>query len=302
MTALQSLQTTNRDLLRSQQRISTGFRISTAEENPAYWSIATSMRTDNKSLSTVRDALGLGMATVDVAYTAMDSSIDVATEIKVKLVAARETGVDRAVVNREIAELQNQLRSIASSATFSGQNWLSVNSSETNHNAQRSVVASLGRASDGSVTFNTITVDTSGTKLFDASASAVGILDGLRDANGDLAASGFSVVDLSIATLSESAADQATLDSYIAGVDKAITAMTNAATSLGTMKQRITLQTNIVSSLIDVIERGISTLVDSDMNEESTKLQAYQVQQQLGTQALNAANGSSQSILSLFRN
>jgi len=42
-------------------------------------------------------------------------------------------------------------------------------------------------------------------------------------------------------------------------------------------------------------------LVDADMNKESTRLQALQVQQQLGVQALSIANGSSQSILSLFR-
>jgi flagellin len=37
------------------------------------------------------------------------------------------------------------------------------------------------------------------------------------------------------------------------------------------------------------------------MNEESTKLQALQVQQQLGVQALSIANSSSQSILRLFQ-
>ncbi|MFZ0851073.1 MAG: flagellin, partial [Hyphomicrobiaceae bacterium] len=53
--------------------------------------------------------------------------------------------------------------------------------------------------------------------------------------------------------------------------------------------------------LMDAIDRGIGTLVDADMNEESTKLQALQVKQQLGIQALSIANSSSQSILSLFR-
>ena len=49
------------------------------------------------------------------------------------------------------------------------------------------------------------------------------------------------------------------------------------------------------------IDRGVSTLVDADMNAESTRLQALQVQQQLGIQALSIANSSSQNILSLFR-
>ena len=52
---------------------------------------------------------------------------------------------------------------------------------------------------------------------------------------------------------------------------------------------------------MDAIDRGVGQLVDADMNEESTRLQALQVQQQLGIQALRIANSSSQSILSLFR-
>ena len=92
VTALQNLQITSKEMLSTQNRISTGLRVATAEDNAAYWSIATTMRSDNKALSTVQDALGLGKATINVAYTAMNSSIDVTSEIKAKLVAAREPG------------------------------------------------------------------------------------------------------------------------------------------------------------------------------------------------------------------
>ena len=53
------------------------------------------MRSDNAALSTVQDALGLGAATVDVAYTGINSAIEVVDQIKSKLVAARQPGVDR---------------------------------------------------------------------------------------------------------------------------------------------------------------------------------------------------------------
>ena len=77
--------------------------------------------------------------------------------------------------------------------------------------------------------------------------------------------------------------------------------MTDAATALGASKARIGIQQDFVKSLMDAIDRGVGQLVDADMNEESTKLQALQVKQQLGIQALSIANTSSQSILSLFR-
>jgi flagellin len=52
---------------------------------------------------------------------------------------------------------------------------------------------------------------------------------------------------------------------------------------------------------MDSLDRGIGRLVDADMEEESTRLQALQVQQQLGIQALSIANATSQQILRLFQ-
>ena len=81
MTALKTLQMTNKSLDQTENRISTGYKVATASDNAAYWSIATTMRSDNTALSTVQDALGLGAATVDVAYTAMDSVKDFLDQI-----------------------------------------------------------------------------------------------------------------------------------------------------------------------------------------------------------------------------
>lgn len=301
MTALQSLQSTNKDMLTTQNRIATGFRVANAEDNASYWSIATTMRSDNKALSTVKDALGLGSATVDVAYTALDKAIDVTSEIKTKLVAAREPGVDRTKIQSEVKELQNQLKSIGDSASFSGQNWLSVDSSATTYNATKSIVSSFSRDSSGAITIGTISVNTANIKLYDSSSTAVGIVDGLRDNTGAIASTGTSVGALDISALTDSATDLGTLEGYIKGADKAISEMTTAATNLGSVKQRIGIQKEFVGSLMQAIDRGVSTLVDADMSEESTKLQALQVQQQLGIQAMSIANGSTQNILSLFR-
>ncbi len=137
----------------------------------------------------------------------------------------------------------------------------------------------------------------------DADAAGEGILDGLRDSTsgaigGDQA---FSISTLDISALTDSVADLAILDGYIAGADAAISEMTAGATAPGAAKSRIDIQQTFVSALMDAIDAGIGQLVDADMNEESTKLQALQVKQQLGIQALSIANSSSQSILRLFQ-
>src|SRR6186997_1031480 len=117
--ALSTLRSISKDMEDTQNRVSTGYRVSDASDNAAYWSIATTMRSDNKALSTVQDALGLGAAKTDTAYTGLESTIDVITEIKAKLVAAREPGVDKNKINEELRELKNQLQSISESASFS---------------------------------------------------------------------------------------------------------------------------------------------------------------------------------------
>ena len=301
MVALQSLNKTNAALETTQKRISTGYRVGSAEDNAAYWSIATTMRSDNSALSTVKDALGLGAATIDVAYTATNSAIDMTKEIKNKLVAARQPGVDRAKIQSEITELQNQLQSIGDSAVFSGQNWLSDDSSAVGYNATKSIVASFTRSTAGTISIGTISIDTSSTLLYDTGATGVGIIDGLRDATGAIAVAGTSVAALDISALTDSAADITILEAHIARADTAITEMTDSASLLGASKQRVSLQRSFVGALMDAVDRGISTLVDADMTEESTKLQALQVQQQLGIQSLSIANQQSQSILTLFR-
>lgn len=308
MTALQTLNQTNANLNETQSRISTGFKVSSAQDNAAYWSIATTMRSDNAALSTVNDALGLGAATVDVASTGLTSAISVVDEIKTKLVAAREPGIDRSKVQSEISELQNQLKSIGDSASFSGENWLSVKSDATGYNATESIVASFNRDEAGAVSVSTISVDKSSAALYDAGAAfdEVGIIDAQRDATTGAVLSAtatgeFSLATLDISALTDSTADLATLDGFISGADAAVQELTTAASDLGAVSSRIDLQKDFVSNLIDSIDRGVGALVDADLNEESTRLNALQTQQQLGIQALSIANSNSQNILSLFR-
>ena len=342
LTALQSLDNTNRDLNTTQARISTGMRVASAKDNAAYWSMATTLRSDSKSLSAVSDALGLGAATIDIAYTALNSTVDVVTEIQAKLVAAREPGVDRTKVQTEIDELQNQLRSIAGSASFSGENWLYVDSGGTSYSPTETIVSSFSRAGgpNGSETaIGTISISVSTSFLFDvnsdnagggfdsgaATADSLGILGSARltraaadlagAARGSIDAAGTIVIANAFDPASTSApgaptapleidvstASDGDLEDFIQAVDTALGEITAAASELGSAKKRIDLQRDFVSSMMDAIERGVSTLVDADMNSESTRLQALQVRQQLGVQALSIANSQSQNILSLFR-
>ena len=183
MAALQTLRAIDNGLETTQARVSSGLRVETASDNAAYWSIATTMRSDNRALSTVADALGLGAAKVDTAYAAMDGAIEVVKEIKAKLVAAYGVGTDRAKIQEEIAQLQDQLRSISESASFSGENWLQGvisdgGSPPRERPMTKQVVASFIRTSSGQVAVTTVDypIDST-TVLYDQGGGGFGILD-----------------------------------------------------------------------------------------------------------------------------
>jgi flagellin len=295
ITALQNLNATNKSMQQTQDRISTGMRVANASDNAAYWSIATTMRSDNAAMSTVKDALGMGAATVDVASAALKTTTDLVTQIKSKLVAASQPGIDRSKVQSEIKQLQDQIKSVADSSTFSGQNWLSVDTTSSTYTATKNIVSSFTR-SGSAVSVGTIDVDTSKISLFDSGAQT-----GIIDKDRTVGTTTVNVSTLDISALTDSATDQQTLKDYISGVDSALTDTTTAASDLGAVKTRITMQSDFVSNLMDAVTKGIGQLVDADMNTESTRLQALQVQQQLGVQSLSIANQSSQQILSLFK-
>ncbi|CAO3362684.1 flagellin N-terminal helical domain-containing protein [Azospirillum melinis] len=84
-------------------------------------------------------------------------------------------------------------------------------------------------------------------------------------------------------------------------INKLLDSAIGKASVIGSIENRVSVQNDFVSKLTDSMNKGIGALVDADMNEESSRLQALQVQQQLAIQALSIANQGPQNILSLFR-
>ncbi len=87
----------------------------------------------------------------------------------------------------------------------------------------------------------------------------------------------------------------------LADIETLIQTSIDAAAAFGSVEGRIDIQSDFVSNLSDSLKSGIGALVDANMEEASARLQALQVQQQLGIQSLSIANQAPQNILSLFR-
>ncbi|MCC2098255.1 MAG: flagellin [Hyphomicrobiales bacterium] len=296
LTVLQSMTATEKALEQTQSRVATGLRVNSAADDPAYWSIATTLRSDKAALGAVTDALAIGSAALQVALSAFESTISILTDFKARLVAAREPGIDRSKIQDELAQFQSQLQSIATSASFNNENWLAQDSGLPGYNSTLSIVSSFSR-NNNAISIGTIDFDTSAIKMFDSNDQS-GIIDSSRTVN----ASTSTIFTMDISTLTNSAADLQTLEDYLQMVDDAHADVNRGASALGAVKSRAAMQEDFVGSLLDSLTKGIGQLVDADMPRESTRLQALQTQQQLGAQALQIANANSQIILSLFRN
>ncbi|WP_322884105.1 flagellin [Sinorhizobium medicae] len=210
MAALQTLRGIDSNMEETQARVSSGLRVGTASDNAAYWSIATTMRSDDMALSAVQDALGLGAAKVDTAYAGMENAVEVVKEIRAKLVAATEDGVDKAKIQEEIEQLKQQLTSIATAASFSGENWLQADITTP---VTKSVVGSFVRDSSDVVSVKTIDYVLDGNSVLFDTVGNTGILDKVYDVSE-------SSVTLSINTggvVSEHTVAAYTVDDLIAG-------------------------------------------------------------------------------------
>jgi flagellin len=295
MVALQTLRSINQSLDTTNNRVSTGLRVNSAADSAAYWAIATTTKSDNGGLQAVSDALGLGKSTVNAAATGLNSVIASLQDMQNLLVTAQQAGVDRAKIQQQIAADLADIQTKADGSTLSGENWLSVDSAAAGYNATKSILASFTRTGT-TVSVGTIDIDITTVALYDVNGPA-GLIDKDRTSGG----STISVASIDISALTDSAADITTVSEYLDIVYAALADVTDAATTIGAAQNRITSQMTFVKALMDANTSAIGTLIDANMEEESTKLRALQTQQQLAVQSLSIANSSSQNILVLFR-
>lgn len=264
--ALQNLARTNENLGGVQNRISTGLKVQGAKDNAAIWAIAQQQRADTSALSAVKQSLDRATSIADVALAAGESVSDLLNQLKEKVVAAKDTSLktqSRQLLDADFKALLRAISSAVENATFDGGNIL-----------------------DGSLT--------NGLRFL-ANADATSFIT-LSAKN--LSLSG-AIISLGLA---DSLLTTTGATTALNKLDNSITALNRALGDIGAQAKQIQAHNTFVSKLTDTLESGIGNLVDADLAKESARLQALQVQQQLGAQALSIANQAPQIILSLFRN
>jgi flagellin len=151
MIALQNLRSTSANLAEVNNQISTGKKVASAKDNAAVFAISAVMESDVAGFKAIQESLSLGSSTLAVASNGARQVGELLNEIKGKIVSANEDNVDRAKLQDEVVSLRSQIEGIVNAAQFNGLNLLKDGGSV-------SVLSSLDRAADGTVTARNIDV------------------------------------------------------------------------------------------------------------------------------------------------
>jgi flagellin len=282
MVALQSLNATNRSLAKTQNAISTGLKVATAKDDGAIWAIANKMKSDVTSYDRVRESNERATALVDTALAAGESIMELLNEMKGKALAASQPGLSTSALSAlsaDFDQLRNQIVNIVENASFDGANMIRQFQADGTTAVVVANAVSLGDANGA----NNITVNGVGMQLRATQAAVVG---------GDT---------LQIAQNTSILAGGAAATTVAGNINTSITNLGTQLATLGAGAKRMEVHKTFVGKLQDALSTGIGSMTDADLSKESAKLQALQVKQQLGVQALSIANSSTQSALSLFR-
>lgn len=261
-------------------------------------------------MSSVGDALDLGASKADTAYEAVTSLISTVDQIMSQLTTAHETGTDRSQINSSINALKENLHSVSQAASFSGDNWL-FNTSEL-LSETKSVPYAFTKSASGAIDLQYLSVSTQETTMVDTNDASRGLLTASIDAsarNPDsstgprnyylLNADSTNPADGTEISISQATTAEE-LDDMVYAVAQISARLNQLGASLGTLSSRIDQQTEFVASLGDSMDKSVSRLVDANMEEESTKLKAYETQRDLAVQIVSIANNHRKSLANLF--
>ncbi|MGI4951786.1 MAG: flagellin [Janthinobacterium lividum] len=294
--ALQSLNTTSSELQATQKRISTGYRVADASDDGAAYAVAQRVRADVGALTSVNDQLGSAKGLVTTSMTALgkiSDSVNQAQKLLVQIGSKTTTQDQRDQFVTSYKAIVSQVADYVDNSKYNGQTLLGA----TNGTA--------GALTPGAAK-TVIGSETGSTKILSGEdmsglANTLATLIGSTFTRDPAVATGDAFGTIAAGADQTSAATALSATSGATAFSTALKTVANANNQIGSDSNMLDATISFNSSKIDSLNAGLGALIDTDLSKESAKLQALQIKQQLGTQALSMANQAPQSLMSLFK-
>ncbi|MBI6630923.1 flagellin [Pontibaca salina] len=313
MNALQQLRDINKNLNTTQDRISSGLKVSSAKDNAAYFQISESMKGDSSAYASISEGMTLTKNSVATARLGAETFKDLAQQFTERVAFAQGAvgGYDQ--IGKELDELVKQMKTTISQATFNGDDMVNAAGTAKLDGSDDPIAASFsytGTAPNEEWEFseaglleesrNTVTgITRTGTDGFDITTLQIDHVDLHAMMKGFEAISGAFVAGAKGTDQADTGAEFLTV--ALKGAESVSKKAISAATTLGLAEKSLDNQQDFLSRLVDNLDSGIGSMIDADMEEEAARLKALQTQQQLATQSLSIANNAPQGVLALFQ-
>ena len=271
--ALRNLERTNEKLSKTQERLSTGLKVTSATDAASNFAIAQGVRGDVRALGAITQGLNNSKGIGEIALAGVTAISDLLQDIRQKLTELANGGLttaQRVIVKADFDKLMSQAYGFVSNSNFNGRNLLISNASNVN------TISNLN-----------------GTNLTLTARS--GASSGITHLIKSLAGSTLGT--------DGAATNSANAQSVIAAQYTALeTEINTSLGALGAEIRALKFQTDFLTTVNDSTEIGLGNIVDADLARESAELTALQVRQQLGVQVLGIANQQPQILLNLLGN
>ncbi|MDW8284705.1 MAG: flagellin [Bacteroidota bacterium] len=268
--ALNSLFRINRELGIRQNRLSTGYRINSAEDDSAGYALGKKLESRIRGLSAALDNIGDAKNMLSVAEGGLQSIMDILQTIKEKVTrGANDTmgSEERAALVADIRALGREIDQIVAQTKYNN----------------RVLLASFN-AGGSNLQFQ-VGPDAADVIMFQFSQS------------------GFTstALDSGLFTALTGSSTPADFAAAVASVDGAILSISAAIRDLGAFQRRLSLKEELISAQITNTEGARSRVFDADFAREQLRVAKLQILQQTATVALAQANANPQAVLALFR-
>lgn len=271
MIALQSLNRTNAALATAQKEISTGYRVSDATDDGAAYAVAQSVRSTVGALTSANQQLGNVQGLLSTTESGLNNISDTLSNMRdvlVKLSDGNVQGNDRTNYEQQYNSLLANVKTFIQDATYNGKTLIGDITGSNGTFARVAVARNESGSSYGIATFG-------GSALYGSISFTGTQMGGAATMAALITASGTFINQLN--------------------------AVGKALNTIGSSINYVNNQISYNNDKIDALNSGLGALVDADLAKESAQLQALQIRQQLGTQALSLANQAPQTLLSLFK-
>lgn len=279
---LLTLQNTGTMVDRTNSRLSSGQKVSSAIDDAVAYFQAKGLSDRAADLTGRKDGIDQGISSLKSAITGLENVEKILVQMKgVALSAKSANATDRASLATQFKTLSEQMNNLVNDTSYQGLNL--VNATASNIKVQFSDKTAAFLKVDG---VNVQTSKLAGLNNLKSSGMVTG-----------LAGTKWSAV----ATTTAGSKTVSVFDNVIKALDSAITKVRSNTKNLGTNVALLQTRLDFTKSYVNNLTEGSNKLTLADLNEEGANLVSLRTRQQLGIQALSFAGQQEQGVLSLFR-